>query len=127
MSRLKDVCIDCTDPWSLAHWWASVLGYRVRPHTDADLAELREQGFAGAEADPSIAVDPVGETGPTFWFNKVPEAKISKNRVHVDVYGDVATLVDHGAQVLDRRERWTVMADPEGNEFCVFPDGPPPS
>ena len=41
VSRLKDVCIDCTDPWSLSHWWAPVLGYRVRPHTDADLADLR--------------------------------------------------------------------------------------
>jgi len=122
VSRLKDVCIDCTDPWSLSHWWAPVLGYQVRPHTDSDLADLRAQGFEGAEADPSIAVDPVGETGPTFWFNKVPEAKHTKNRVHVDVYGDVAALVGRGARVLDRRERWTVMADPEGNEFCVFPE-----
>jgi Glyoxalase-like domain len=47
--------------------------------------------------------------------------------VHVDVYGDVAALVDRGARVLDRRERWTVMADPEGNEFCVFPEFTPES
>ena len=113
MSNLKDICIDCADPWALSHWWAGVLGYEVRPHTDADLAELRAQGFDGAEADPSIAVDPVGEPGLTFWFNRVPEPKRVKNRVHVDVYGDVDELVAHGASIVERQERWTVMADPE--------------
>jgi hypothetical protein len=120
MSNVKDICIDCADPWALSHWWAVVLGYEVRPHTAADIAELREHGFDGPEADPSIAVDPVGEPGPTFWFNLVPEPKQVKNRVHVDVYGDVDALVAHGARVVERHERWTVMADPEGNEFCAF-------
>ena len=41
MSRLKDVCIDCGDPWKLAHWWAPVVGYVVRPHSEEDLASLR--------------------------------------------------------------------------------------
>jgi Glyoxalase-like domain len=124
VSRLKDVCIDCSDPWSLAHWWAEVLGYRVRPYSEADLAALSEQGIHGPEADPNVAVDPVDEPGPGFWFNRVPEAKSAKNRVHVDVYGSVDDLVGRGATLVERRDQWTVMADPEGNEFCVFPEQP---
>ena len=122
MSRLKDICIDCADPWSLAHWWADVLGYRVRPHTEHDLADLRTQGISRPEDDPSIAVDPIDAPGPTFWFNQVPEGKVAKNRVHVDVYGDVDALVARGATLIERHPRWVVVADPEGNEFCVFPD-----
>lgn len=120
VSRLKDICVDCADPWMLAHWWAEALGYRVRPHTDADLAALRDAGYDGPESDPAIAIDPIDKTGPTFWFNRVPEPSISKNRIHVDISGDVDDLEGRGATVIDRRERWTVMADPEGNVFCVF-------
>ena len=54
-------------------------------------------------------------------FDPVPEPKTVKNRMHWDVYGDVAELVGRGATVLDEQPRWTVLADPEGNEFCVFP------
>ena len=121
VSRLKDICIDCADPWSLSHWWAGVLGYEVRPHTAEDIAALHASGIAQPEDDPSIAVDPIGEPGPTFWFNRVPEAKEAKNRVHVDVYGDVDDLVRRGATLVAREEHWTVVADPEGNELCVFP------
>jgi hypothetical protein len=120
MSCLKDICIDCADPWTLGHWWAETLGYRVRPHDAADLAALAEQGIDGPEGDPYIALDPMEGGGPSFWFLKVPEPKRVKNRVHVDVYGDVDELVRRGATVLDRRPKWTVMADPEGNELCVF-------
>ena len=56
-------------------------------------------------------------------FDPVPEPKTVKNRMHWDVYGDVAELVGRGATVLDEQPRWTVLADPEGNEFCVFPEG----
>lgn len=65
MGRLKDICFDCADPWTLAHWWAEVLGYRVRPHTEADLAQLREQGIERPEDDPYLALDPIDEPGPT--------------------------------------------------------------
>jgi hypothetical protein len=121
MSRLKDVCVDCRDPWSLAHWWAGVLHYRVRPHTRADLENLRASGIDRPEDDPYIALDPVDGPGPTFWFNQVPEPKTAKNRVHIDVFGDVDELLRRGATKIDQQGRWTVMADPEGNEFCVFP------
>jgi hypothetical protein len=121
MSRLKDVCVDCRDPWSLAHWWAGVLDYRVRPHTPSDIDRLRARGIDRPEDDPNIALDPVDGSGPTLWFNRVPEPKTLKNRVHIDVFGDVDELVERGATMIDRQERWTVMTDPEGNEFCVFP------
>jgi Glyoxalase-like domain len=120
MSRLKDICVDCADAWSLSHWWAAVLDYEVRAHTESDHAKLREQGIKRPEDDPSIALDPVDGCGPTLWFNRVPEPKTVKNRLHIDVYGDVDDLTARGATVLDRRHRWTVMSDPEGNEFCVF-------
>jgi hypothetical protein len=120
MSNLKDICFDCENPWPLAHWWAEVLGYRVRPHTEADLQALRDQGVDGPEHDPYIAVDPIDEAGPTFWFLRVPESKVAKNRVHIDVFADVDQLVSCGAAVVEKHPNWTVMADPEGNEFCAF-------
>lgn len=115
-----DVCIDCSDPWTLAHWWAPVLDYRVRPHNPEDLEQLRARGFAGPEEDPAIALDPRDGEGPAVWFNKVPEAKRANNRVHIDFYGDVPHLERQGATVVEVLPRWTVMRDPEGNEFCVF-------
>jgi glyoxalase superfamily protein len=124
VSRLKAICVDCVEPWALAHWWADVLDYRVRPHTAEDLEALRAQGVDRPEDDPAIAVDPVDGVGPTVWFNKVPEPKTVKVRIHVDVYGDVAELARRGARVHEHLEHWTVMTDPEGNEFCVFPPDP---
>ena len=122
MSRLKDICFDCADPWALAHWWAETLGYAVRPHTPSELAALRAEGIDTPEGDPCMAIDPVDEPGPSFFFNLVPEPKRVKNRVHVDVYGNADALVRRGASIVDRQQRWTVMADPEGNEFCAFPE-----
>ena len=55
-------------------------------------------------------------------FDPVPEPKTVKNRIHWDLYGDVGELLAHGATHLWDRPNWTVLADPEGNEFCVFPE-----
>jgi hypothetical protein len=67
--------------------------------------------------------DPAGG-GPLIWICPVPEAKTVKNRVHMDVFGDTDELVALGATVLrlrdDDERNWDVLADPEGNEFCVF-------
>ena len=54
-------------------------------------------------------------------FVPVPEPKTVKNRIHWDVRGDVAEFAQAGARVLWEMPRWVTMADPEGNEFCVFP------
>src|SRR3954466_448795 len=127
VGNLKDIVFDCAQPWTLGHWWADVLGYRVRPHNEEDLEQLRREGIDKPEDDPNIAVDPIDEAGPGFWFCRVPESKLVKNRIHVDVYGDVDELVRRGAVLIQEMPRWTVLADPEGNEFCVFtPEAPLP-
>ena len=126
MSQLKDIVFDCTDAWTQAQWWAETLGYRVRPHTDTDIAALNEQGIERIEDDPNLALDPVDEPGPSIWFCQVPEGKVTKNRVHIDVYGDVDALVARGARIVEVHRNWTVMADVEDNEFCVFPESTRP-
>jgi predicted enzyme related to lactoylglutathione lyase len=79
--------------------------------------------------DDSIAIQPT-QGGLRFWFNKVPEPKVMKNRVHIDINlpdaAEMERLQRLGARVLHEirdtagQLRWTVMADPEGNEFCAF-------
>jgi len=105
--RLHGITVDSEDPAAQASWWAEVFGAKVVHHNGwSDVADV-----------PGM---PIG----TMAFNKVPEPKTVKNRVHWDVtVSEVQPLVDAGARVLrppgdDRR--WHVLADPEGNEFCVF-------
>jgi len=111
-ARFKDLAMDAIDHQALADWWCAALGY-VR------------SGKSGGTAPahwPVPIVDPTG-AGPLIWFNAVPESKSVKNRMHLDVWGDVDELVARGASVLRRRGgdiEWDVLADPEGNEFCVF-------
>ena len=113
-SRLKDLCLDANDHHALADWWCGTLRYRRRDELD---------GTADRPADwPIPIVDPTG-VGPLIWVCPVPERKTAKNRVHLDVWGDTAELLARGATLLRRRDdeiRWDVLADPEGNEFCVF-------
>ena len=111
--RVTEVVIDCADHGRVVDFWASALGYARR--------EVNEQYVA--------LVPPAAEPGlPALLFQKVPEPKIVKNRVHVDFRADVMVdevtrLVGLGATVLAERRlgdfAWTVLADPEGNEFCV--------
>ena len=126
--HIRSIVFDCERPGTLARFWASVLGYSVRPFNDEWLAELREAGIDPANA-PSVVIDPP-EGGATIWFNEVPESKATKNRVHLDVNlpdaGGIDWLVSLGAHVLRplgavEGEPWAIMADPEGNEFCAFP------
>jgi hypothetical protein len=128
-SRLRSVVFDCARPAALARFWAEILGYRLRPYDEAELARLRAAGIEDLEDDPSVAIDPPGE-GPTIWFDRVPEGKVVKNRVHLDVNLDsreeLDRLVRLGARVLRpfgtvSEDRWAILADPEGNEFCAFP------
>lgn len=127
MARLHDVVLDCRHPASLARFWAIVLdGYTVAPYDDAELARLRTLGVHDPEDDPSVLVEgPAG--APRLFFNAVPEPKVVKNRLHLDLRApdrdaEVARLVAAGAAEVGRHENWVVMTDPEGNEFCVFPE-----
>lgn len=109
--RLYEVCVDVVDHRAAAAWWQGVWGGRVG--TDA------HGGFSWVEDVPGLPCEGVV-------FCSVPEPKTVKNRIHWDVTladGTVADLVERGATLLRRPDaevRWTVMADPDGNEFCVF-------
>ncbi|CAI9401116.1 VOC family protein [Nocardioides sp. T2.26MG-1] len=107
--RLYEVVVDAADPARLAQWWAELVGGRW----SAD----EEHGWAGVEEIPGAPFD-------YLVFVPVPEPKTVKNRIHWDVDAvDVELLVDRGARVLrapDDEISWTVLADPEGNEFCAF-------
>ncbi|KMS75397.1 hypothetical protein ACM01_10455 [Streptomyces viridochromogenes] len=126
MARLHDIVIDCAHPAVTARFWAAALdGYSVAPYDDAELARLRAQGIAGPEDDPTVLVEPSGG-GPRLWCQLVPEPKRVKNRLHLDLVSgaaeaEIGRLAGLGATVLARHEDHWVLADPEGNEFCLFP------
>jgi len=117
------VVIDCEDTARLAAFWAKALGYRIQEENSAAAA----------------VVDPKG-AGPRFYFQRVPEPKQVKNRLHVDLtvaggqrvrieerkaplQAEVERLTALGASLVEPVEEdgqyWIVMHDPEGNEFCI--------
>jgi hypothetical protein len=121
-SRLMSVPIDCTHPVELAGFWAEVLGWRIR-HT----------GFQRTEHGPDGAVlSPPDGLGIELDFRWVPDPKTTKNRLHLDINpvdrdqdAELERLLGLGATRVDvgQGERpWHVLADPEGNEFCLCHD-----
>jgi glyoxalase superfamily protein len=143
--RAVQVTFDCADPAGQAAFWAVALGYQVQPPPPGFAtwdAALDAWGVPPERRnDRSAAVPPEGEDGPRLFFQKVPEGKTAKNRVHLDVRaapgleGDArmrrleevsAQLVELGARQTGRFEPgqemsagFLVMTDPEGNEFCL--------
>ena len=124
-SRFKDICIDANDHQSLADWWCRAIGYQRR---DDLFPETNDDGSVWERPRewPVPIMDAHG-VGPAIWIVPVPEAKSGKNRLHIDLYGDVeemlslgATAVTLQADAIDDHVEWDVLADPEGNEFCVF-------
>ena len=121
MGVLSAIVIDCHDAPDLARFWASVIdGYAIRPYDDAEIARLAALGLT-PDTDPTVAVD---GPGPTLFFQEVPEQKISKNRLHLDI--DVSDrlaaaerLTAMGATLIRHHDTWTVLQDPEQNEFCL--------
>jgi catechol 2,3-dioxygenase-like lactoylglutathione lyase family enzyme len=130
-SRLTEIVVDCGDPSALATFWCGVLGYHV-VRTDPDQVEIGPW-----QEEPSDLADQVriAPTAPTLVFVAVPEGKAAKNRLHLDVRpvdqspeDEVDRIVRLGATPADIGQDdvpWVVLADPEGNEFCVL--GPLPS
>ena len=112
--RVSEVVIDCAEHGAIVEFWAAALGYRRR--------KVNEQYVTLVPPKPA-------EPGrPPILFQKVPEPKVVKNRVHLDfraesMADEVARLIGLGATFIAERSlgsfRWTVLADPEGNEFCV--------
>ncbi|WP_088283964.1 VOC family protein [Kineosporia sp. A_224] len=115
-SRFTDLAVDCADPRRLARFWCAVLGYEIQ-EDDGGVVTI------GAPA-------PHGGAAPTLTFAHVPEPKTLKNRLHVDLTPtdadqahEVRRLLDLGARPVDVGQgdaSWVVLADPEGNEFCVL-------
>jgi catechol 2,3-dioxygenase-like lactoylglutathione lyase family enzyme len=107
---LKEIVVDTSDPARISTWWATVLG---AGHVD------HEEGYSYLEPVPEAPFESLD-------FVPVPEPKTVKNRIHIDVTTpDVQLLVDAGARLLRARDdeiRWSVLADPDGNEFCAFVD-----
>ncbi|MBX6768870.1 MAG: VOC family protein [Actinomadura rubrobrunea] len=144
MARDVQITIDCADPAKLAAFWAEALGYRHQdPPAGFDSWDqaLEAMGVPPERRnDASALVDPEGR-GPRLFFQRVPEGKQVKNRVHLDVRAapglqgearmaaleeEADRLVSHGAVRIRRHEPappleagHIVMADPEGNEFCL--------
>jgi hypothetical protein len=119
---LAAVVLDCRHAAPLARFWAEALGWAIRPYDADEVARLAGLGLT-PETDPTVAVDsPDGSL--TLWCAEVPESKAGKNRMHLDVRVGSAAHLDRllalGATVRQRLPEWTVMADPEGNEFCAF-------
>ncbi|GAA4984166.1 VOC family protein [Kineococcus glutinatus] len=117
--ELSQVVVDAADPKGLARWWARALGWRV---------------VLAADDEVEIA-PPEGLPGLPLVFVPVPDAKRGPNRVHLDLDTDsvatqrvtVAALLDAGARRADVGQGqvpWEVLADPEGNEFCVLDPRP---
>jgi hypothetical protein len=139
--------IDCADPARMVRFWGPALGYDVTPPPDGHATWNDWYLSVGVPADvldldgdgSDRLHDPAGE-GPRIWFQAVPEPKTGKNRLHLDLFptgrdrslpverrreiveARVAELVAAGAGVLRRSDEHghaVLMADPEGNEFCV--------
>jgi hypothetical protein len=104
--RLYELVIDAGDPEQIAGWWADRFGTVARSEPGDGCWRLEGAGLPGE-----------------LIFTSVPEPKTVKNRVHWDVWGSTAELLDAGARLLAPRTPdtpWDVLADPEANEFCVF-------
>ena len=123
----RDLVVDCEHPAALARFWAIALGWNPPVWTTGDLEALRVQGIDDPEDDPVVFVVAADPALPRICFQRVPERKAGKNRLHVDVNvrGEAAVerLIEAGAQELARHRSdhhsWVVLADPEGNEFCA--------
>jgi hypothetical protein len=135
MAKTVQVAIDCADPAALSRFWAEVLGYVLNPPPeghDSWESWLSAMGVPESEWNSASAlIDPEG-AGPRIYFQRVPEGKAGKNRLHLDVRvgggragigSEADRLVALGASVVgekeERGELWVVMQDPEGNEFCL--------
>jgi hypothetical protein len=112
--HLANITFDCDDALTVGRFWSAVLDRPLDPEPSEHFASIG-----------------LGDTGVTTWlFAQVPEPKMAKNRVHVDLASppgaredEVNRLIGLGAKRLSDKDewghRWTVLADPEGNEFCV--------
>ena len=127
VSRFSELMIDCHDTRRVAEFWCAVLGYEI---TDIEIIETEGEIIEIAPAKVTTEALLAGPIPPPLVFVKVPESKSVKNRIHIDVSPIDASQEDEvrrieglGAKRIDIGQgdvHWVVMADPEGNEFCVL-------
>ncbi len=138
--KIGNITFDCANPRELSQFWAAVLGYPWQDWPPEMKAELLASGLTEADLEEkSVAMDPTG-VGQRLYFQRVPEGKTAKNRVHLDINPSLdgkatpqqideekdrivalGATVDHlhDEQWGPVREYHYVMHDPEGNEFCI--------
>lgn len=152
MANEVQITFDARDPRSLSTFWAGVLGYVHPPPPGVELADgedplaawddfLARVGMPESEWNSRSAIEDVDGVGPRIFFQRVPEEKVAKNRVHLDVRAapglsgdermealeaECARLELLGAERVRRHDPappmeagFIVMRDPEGNEFCL--------
>jgi hypothetical protein len=144
MTREVQITFDCADPGALCLFWCEALGYQLQlppPGFDTWDAFLESVGVPSEQRNSRSAAQPIDGEGPRLFFQRVPEGKTAKNRVHLDVRAapglegdqrmaaleaEADRLVALGAARLRRFEPgqemsagFIVMTDPEGNEFCL--------
>jgi predicted enzyme related to lactoylglutathione lyase len=112
-SKFTELVIDCADPERMAEFWSAVLDYKI---TEKD--------------EDSVYIEGSPESGPGLLFQIVPEGKSVKNRLHIDVSPvdrdqpeELERILALGARRIDIGQgdvSWVVLADPEGNEFCLL-------
>jgi hypothetical protein len=113
LARIGNITFDCEDALKVGNFWSEVLGRELDPGSGPGYASI-------GGSDPH-------RNEPALYFEKVPETKVAKNRVHLDLVDSdnsaVSRFVALGASVVAEHQMgshsWTVMQDPEGNEFCV--------
>ena len=112
---IENLSVDCDEPWALAQFWSALLGWPVDDDNSAD--------------DNEVGVSPPEAGQVPLLFIKVPEGKSGKNRLHLDLRpDDQAEEVERALSLGATRsqvgqtgeESWVVLADPEGNEFCIL-------
>lgn len=111
-SSVYSVTMDCADPGALARFWAEVLDYEVTFEEDGE----------------EVVIEPKEGKGDALLFAKSPDEKVVKNRMHLDLNptdqkAEVERVKALGAREVDIGQAnvpWIVLADPEGNEFCIL-------
>jgi len=122
MGKIHEIVFDCEKPSKLAAFWVEMLdGYAIRPYDDAEISRLATLGFT-PETDPTVMVD---GPGPSICFQNVEGRRYDNNRVHFDIEvsnrsGEVERLLAAGAETVRVLPTYTVMRDPEGNQFCLI-------
>lgn len=129
MAGLRDVVFDTHHALNLARFWDAVLDSHALPTLDEALLTWLKEHDIDPDNPPAVALEPLTGEGMRIFFNNVPDPTPGKNRLHIDINlrdeDELQRLFDLGAGVVtrpgDTGERWWVLADPEGNQFCAFP------